>query len=155
MLENTVRKKKNSLVMKFGVVFIAVQCSAVWWNKVFEQKLPHKEHIPGPLWRCWWRSRRSGRSGGEGTVGLWVLGASKTHKNTPEQNFLEYAQNLNFWTQNLKIRRFFIFWQNLTKFIQIICDFIAILDHNSAENFIKLNSTRAKLFTFRRSACRV
>ena len=47
-------------------------------------------------------------------------------------------------------RRFLIFWHNLTKFFQFLYSFIAISDHNSAQNFVNLNSDRAKEFTFGR-----
>ena len=47
------------------------------------------------------------------------------------------------------------FSQNFTKFFQIFYVFIAISAHNSAQNFIKLNSDRAKEFTLRMSADKI
>ena len=46
---------------------------------------------------------------------------------------------------------FSYFWYNLTKLKKIFLVFMAILVHNSAQNYIKQNSDRAKEFTFRMS----
>ena len=42
----------------------------------------------------------------------------------------------------------------MTKYFQISYGFIAISDHNPAQNVFKLNSERAKEFTFKRSVKR-
>ena len=60
------------------------------------------------------------------------------------QNCLESAQKFNFWTQNLQIRHFFIILAQFDKAISNLIFFIAISAHNSAQNFIKLNSDDAK-----------
>ena len=52
----------------------------------------------------------------------------------------------------LKTGTFSYFWYNLTKFFKIFLVVMAILVHNSARNYIKQNSDRAKEFTFRMSA---
>ena len=53
--------------------------------------------------------------------------------------------------QNLPNSRFFIFLAQFDKVCSNLIWFIAISHHNSAQNFIKLNSDRAKEFTFGRS----
>ena len=69
-------------------------------------------------------------------------------------NFLKSAPKFTVWTQYLQNRHFFIF---LAKFYYFFFKFhmfvIAILVHNSAQHYIKLNSDAAKEFTFRMSAC--
>ena len=60
------------------------------------------------------------------------------------QNFLEFAQNLNFVTKNFQNRHFSNFWYKLTKFFKYSMFFIAILVNNFAQNYIRLNSDRPK-----------
>ena len=58
------------------------------------------------------------------------------------------------WLWNAKIGitgTFFIFLVQFDKVLSNLLGFIAILVHNSAQNYIRRNSVRAKQFTFRRS----
>ena len=68
------------------------------------------------------------------------------------QNFLESAQNLILECKTKKKALFHVFGTICQRFFSsyIPC-FMAILVHNSAQNYIKQNSDRAKEFTFRMS----
>ena len=57
---------------------------------------------------------------------------------------------LNFECKSCKTGTFSYFWYNFTKFFQILNVLLAISPHNSAQNFMKENSDRAKKITFRR-----
>ena len=82
--------------------------------------------------------------------------ASKTHEQMaahPRKIFYNLLKKIYFQQPNLQNRQFFIFLAQFDKvsyFVLFGC--IAISDHNSMQNFIKLDSDRAKEFTFRRFA---
>ena len=66
------------------------------------------------------------------------------HPDACPRKILESAQNFNFERGTYKTGTFFIFLAQFEKVFQILYVYIAISAHNSAQNFMKLNSDCAK-----------
>ena len=78
---------------------------------------------------------------------------SKTHEDTntcPPNIFYNLCKTLTL-ERNLAKQAFFIFLVQFDNVLSNLLCFIAILVHNSAQNYIRQNSVSAKQFTFRRS----
>ena len=79
---------------------------------------------------------------------------SKTHGHMdacPHKIFYNLRKTLTLERKTGKTGTFFIFLVQFDKGLSNLQCFIALLVHNSAQNYIRQNSLRAKQFSFRRS----
>ena len=74
---------------------------------------------------------------------------TRTHGRMSAQKVLKSAQNFDYWMQNWQNRHYFLFFVRFDKAIFKFSFFMAILVHNSAQNYNIPNLDRIKEYTSR------